>query len=332
VNRLKIIVLTTIQILGLAMLMVMFLLLDMARPASANDEPDEMVNALYDITIFKDLLVTGDFLAVVPYDIPFTTIPDQTIAETFIFSMRDGATENGTALAYPHHDKGYGKGIVSFYFATGTTWEHAYTFRVQENPTYYPAALKWDFVVSPSNYSSDSDQALALRAEVLSNATDLSTEFSEELISAGDDGTVLSTYGEIYFTNAIPGLQTMSPTLFSLQIRTPTYSKRTWATTFADAMQTKYAGTFIGDSMTGFAGMFSMQTSSAMNFVSIILFAIIIFVSTKWFKGTTVSAFLDGYGVLLLLMLCGFFSMIYAGLIAFLAIALGGVVLFLNRS
>lgn len=318
--------------LGLAVLLAMASVLGLAIPAYANAEPVEMTNALHDIQIFKDLLVTGDFLAIVPYDIPFTTIPDEPINQTFIFSMWDGATQNGTALAYPYHDKGYGTGIVSFYFPTGTTWEYAYTFRVQENPTYYPAALYWDFTIGASNYASDSDQAAALRAKILDIGADLSTDYTIDLLTTAEGQTVLSTYGELYFLNAVPGIQSMAPTLFYLQMRSPDYTKRSWTYTLAQSMQTRYSGTFIGDFMTGSAGMFSADTSPVMNVLSVILFAALIFISTKWFKGTTLSAFEDGYALLLLLMLLGMFNMVLAGLVAFAGLAIGGVILFLNRS
>lgn len=321
-----------IKYTGLAFLVALISIIWLSSPAFANDEPDEMVDALYDIRIFEDLITTGDFLAIVPYDIPFASTPDETINDTFLFRMLDGSTELGVVTAYPYYDKGYGKGVVSFYFESGTTWETAYTFRIQENPTYYPAALYWDFVINASNYSSDSDQSEALRAKIIDVGSYLSIEYDQELLTTAEGLTVLSTYGGLYFLNAIPGLQTMSPELFYLQVRTPSYEKRTWSYTLAESMRTRYDGTFIGDFMTGSAGMFSTTSSVAGNMISILLFAAIIFVSIRWFKGNTLSGFMDGYAFLLLLMLLGWFDMVLAGLMAFICMAIGGVVLFLNRS
>ena len=84
--------------------------------------------------------------------------------------------------------------------------------------------------------------------------------------------------------------------------------------------------------MTGFAGLTSTDTSTSMNFLSIMFFAVIVFISVRWGKGNTASAFVDGYAALLCLMLCGAFSMVGAGFIAFISVTIGGVILFLNRS
>ena len=301
-------------------------------PVLAMDEPDSV--SLYEIEIFEDLNVTGDFLAIVPYHIPFTTQPDDAIDDTFLFQIisPDGATINGTSLAYPRYYGGYGYGIVSFYFESGMAWGSAYIFRVQENPAYYPTPLYWDFVVGSSQYSSDTDQSAALRAKIIDTAAELTTIWTVDLLTTDAGKTILSTYGELYYLNAVPGLSTFCPTLFSLQERTVTYTKRSWSYTLADSLQTKYAGTAIGNFMTGYAGLFSMQTSSAMTFLSIILFVIVMMIAVWKFKASMMSAFLDGYAFLLFMMLIGAFNMVYAGLIAFLAVMMGGIVLFLNRS
>lgn len=317
----------------LAIIIALVLLLGVATPVMAMAEPDDV--SLDDIQIFTNLINTGDFLAIVPYSIPFTTIPDDDISKTFIFRLLspDGSTENGTALAYPKYDKGYGDGVVSFYFTSGMTWGEEYIFRVQENPAYYPSPQYWDFVIGDSNYTSDSDQQAALKAKIVDSATYLSPIFEYNLLSTSESGqTVLSLYGELYYLFAIPGLQSMCPDLFQVQLESPDYTKRTWSTTLADSLKTKYAGTIIEDFMTGFAGLFSMDTSPAMNFVSIILFISLILLATWKFKASMLAAFIDGYALLLLLMLNGFFSMILAGLAAFLSAAIGGVILFLNRS
>lgn len=304
-----------------------------ASPALAMDEPDSV--SLFDIEIFQDLLTTDDFLAVVPYSIPFTTQPDNNIDKTFIFRLMstDGSTELATVTAAPSYDGGYGYGVVSFYVASGMTWESAYIFRVQENPAYYQSPDYWDFVVEASNYSTDSDQSAALKAKVVELATLLSPEFGDELLSTTEAGaTVLSTYGELYFIQAIPALQSMCPSAFAVQLETPDYTKRTWSYTVANALTTKYSGTFIEDFMTGYAGLFSMQTSSAMNFLSIVLFVILVLVATWKFKASMLSGFIDGYAFLLLLMLNGFFSMIWAGFMAFASVVVGGIILFLNKA
>lgn len=304
-----------------------------AQVAYAADDPDDV--SLDNIIIFNSLIVEDDFLAYVPYTISFTEPPDEGIDKTFIFRMisENGTTEYGVNIATAQYNSGYGSGIVSFYIDTGMSFTEDYIFRVQENPAYYDEPQYWDFQINDSNFSTATDQEAALRAKIIDSATSLSIEYEVSLLSRSEAGqTVLSTYGELYFLEAIPGLQVMCNSIFELKTEDPDFTKRTWSTTFADALKTKYEDTFIEDFMTGFAGLFSIETSPAMNFLSAILFIALIFLSVWKFKGTTTSALLDGYALLELLMLMGFFSMIWAGFIAFISSGIGGAILFFKRS
>lgn len=305
-----------------------------AGTAHAADEQPTTAS-LEDIEIFTDLLVTGDFLAVVPYDITFPTDPDAGIDDTYIFRLLDptGTTELGTNTAVTTYNNGYGLGVVSFYIEDGMTANTSYIFRIQQNPGYYPTPEYWDIAINPSNYSIEADQSAALKAKIIDTATLLTPEFSVSLLTTTESGsTVLSTYGEMYYLAAIPGLQSMCPSIFGVQLENPDFSKRSWSFAFADSVRTKFAGTFVEDFMTGFAGMFSTETYPFMNAMSIGIFAIVVLISMVKFKASILSAMLDGYCVLLDLMLMGFFSMIWAGFMAFLAMALGGVIMFFKRS
>lgn len=300
---------------------------------AANEQPTSV--SLDEIIIFNGLLVTGDALAFVPYEISFITAPDPNITATYLFRLMsaDGATEIGTVTAQPDYDGGYGPGAVSFYIEGGLTEGTAYIFRVQQNPSYYDDPQYWDFTVDISNYSQEADQAEALKDAIVASAVYLTTVFEDELLAKSEAGiTVLSTYGELYYLDVIPGLQVMSPNLFSVQLENPDFTKRTWSTTVATTIQTKYSGTIFYDFMTGFAGLFSLETYPAMNFLSTILFIIVVAFSVGKLKGNLLSSMLDGYAFLLLLMLIGWFSMIWAGFIAFASGAIGGVILFLKRA
>jgi hypothetical protein len=198
---------------------------------------------------------------------------------------------------------------------------------------YYPSPLYWNFTVGPANYSDEADQAAALKAKIIDEASSLGSMWDEELLTTNDLGlTILSTDGELYFIQAVPGLQVICPTLFGVEIVSPSYIKRNWAYTLANSMMNKYDGTIFGDFMTGYAGLFSMQTSTAATFLSVIIFVAFMVLAVFKFKGSIMSSFIDGYAILLLLMLLGAFNMVYAGLMAFLSVFMGGVVLFLNRS
>lgn len=326
--------LKTLLRVNILLLLVVFLIIGSTSPALAADEAPDSVS-LDNIVIFNGLLVAGDFLAVAPYEIPFTTPPDPNINETYIFRLlsADGSTDLGTITANPAYNGGYGQGIISFYIESGMVTGTAYIFRVQQNPAYYTSPQYWDFVADNTTYSEAADQALALAAKVIATAEILAPEYDVTLLDTTESGgTILSTYGELYYLNAIPGLQLMSPTLFSVQLTNPDYTQRSWSTTFADNIKTNYAGTIVEDFMTGYAGMFSLQTSPAMNSLSVVIFLIVVVISVWKFKATTLSALLDGYAVLLLLMLMGFFGMVWAGFIAFASAVIGGAIIFFKRA
>lgn len=302
--------------------------------AMADDEQPDTVS-LYEIEIFNSLLVSNDFLAVVPYQLSFDSDPDIGIDQTYIFRLLspDKSDELGTTTGQTTFNDGYGLGMVSFYIESGMTANTSYVFRVQQNPAYYPDPDYWDFTIGDSNYSQSDDQDAALKAKIVDMSSALSVEFGVSLLTTAESGdTVLSSYGELYYLYAIPGLQYMCPALFSVQLVNPDFSKRSWSYTFADTLRTKYAGTFIEDFMTGFGGLFSIETSPAMNAVSIFLFVTLIVLSIWKFKATVLSAILDGYCMLLLLMLMGFFSMIWAGFMAFISVFIGGGILLFKRS
>lgn len=312
----------------------LLIFLIMASPVMAADEQPTKVS-LYDIEAFNSLLVDDDFLAVVPYELTFSTNPEALISQTYIFRIlnSDATEELGSVLAVPAYNSGYGYGVISFYIESGMTVGATYILRVQQSPSYYDTPQYWDFTLDSGCYSTASDQAVALKTKIIDTATILEEEFSVSLLSKAESGqTVLSTYGELYYLDVIPGLQSMCPELFEVQLESPDYTKRTWSTTFAEALKTKYAGTFIYDFMTGYAGLFNLETSPAMNFFSSICFMVMVGFSVWKCKASVLSALLDGYTLLLLLMLIGFFSMIWAGFIAFISAAIGGSILFFKRA
>ena len=212
--------------------------------------------------------------------------------------------------------------------------------RIEQNPAFYPTPLKWSFALAVGDYTQTDGQTFnraSLKDEVLSIATDLEPDYGIELSSAEDTGTFLSAYGESYFRNAILGLQNMCPELFILQIREADYSTKTWATTFADNLLAQYTDTWVEGAMTGLGGLYSMDTSVAWGFVSVIVLVIVMIVSTKYSvrEGTgrqVMPAFLDAFAVLSFSTLIGQFSLVWHGLIAFMCVFVGGMVLFLNRS
>lgn len=316
------------------------------------DDPSGV--SLYNEAVYRHLLEDDDFLFIVPYTLTYGSTPDTKIDDAFLFQLydTDNTTLLGTVTAYPYFTNGYGEGMIAFYFDADSdlVWEESYIIRVQENPSQFETPTYWDFPLSAADYTSADTQytnQVALNATIQGIATNLSITWDMDLLSQTEGGIVLSSYGENYFRNAVPRLQEMCPTLFSVQVEEPDFSERDWDYTIADAMLTRYNGTFIGDSMTGFAGLFGSDTTPTWNMLSIIMFAILICVEMAWtrkrregkfifsskpFAANIWAASVDGFALLIYFTLLGMFSMVLNGLISFLCAVVAGLVLFLNRA
>lgn len=315
---------------------------------------DPISVSTYDMAVYQHLLEDDDRLFIIPYSINYASTQNVTIDDAFLFQMYDPTGTNllGTSLAYPYQDAGYGPGIVSFYFpaSDNLTWQATNIIRIVENPSQFATPTYWDFPLAVSDYTSATTQATnqeALRLKILGLATDLSISWSLDLLAQTEMGTVLSSYGEDYFRNSILSLQSMCPGLFSVQMAVPDFDTTSWDYTVANTFLSRYNGTFIGDAMTGFAGLTSSDTTTAMNVWTLILFgALVCFemswtrkknvrgyrISSKPFAATVWSAMMDGSALLILMTLLGAFSMVLNGLISFLCVVVLGMVLFLNRA
>lgn len=315
----------------------MLLLLCHSSPVLADDDPDSV--SISDIGVYRHLIEDDDWLGVVPYSIPYTVLPDQNIDDLYIFRLlnSDNSSQIGTILAYPYDDGGYGDGMVSFYFtaATAPSWDTVYIVQVEQNPVYFDTPQEWTFYLPVSAYESATTQAgqqAALQTKVIGLAQDLTVSWGVALLTEGEITTVLSTYGEAYFRNAILGLQTMCPNLFSIELTPMTPDSRSWDYTLANELATRYNGTFWGNAMTGFAGLFGVGTGVGAGIMALFFVVLIMGLATIKLKVTTSSAFLHGFAALDLMTLMGLFSLVIHGLITFLSAMVIGVVIFLNRA
>lgn len=326
------------KLFRLAVIFIILLSLSIsALPVMAVDEPDEVT--LHRMAGYRNLISDNDIIFIVPYLIDYPLTPSETIEDTYIFEIYDTevTTLIGSSTAYPYNDNGYGNGLISFYFdSTGNiTYGEAYIFRVTQNPIQFDSPDYWSFTMSSYDYEASSeteDNRDALYSELVNIATDLSIKWGIELLDEEGGDSILSSYGESYFRRAIPNLQVMCPNIFSAYQEQVDFSRRSWDYSLAETLTTRYDGTFIGDFMTGFAGLIGTNTNIAFNILSIVIFAVLVCLSVWKFRGTTHSAFMDGQALLIWASLNSMFSLILCGLLAFICSVVVGFILFFNRS
>jgi len=207
-------------------------------PVYAIDAPDLLqINSVY---AYQHCLETDDQLYLVQYTIYYpldggeSTNPDENVTEAYLVRFMDGATELKSVAPYAYYDDGYGDGIAAIYFSASDpnlpTWEGAYTIKLEGNPT-----LAWDPDIpstsvsvfdSWSSSTGITETQDELTARILYLADQLELDWGISMIDTTGTGSYLSSYGEAYFTSAIPNIKAMAPNAFAGGTSSPDWSAK----------------------------------------------------------------------------------------------------------
>lgn len=256
--------------------LILFPSIAFADPAS----PDNL--QIRDVKVFRHLIEDGDFFAVAAFDIAYTTPPDEPASDYFLFRFIDDTGDDiGQATPYSYGENGYQYGIASFYFeASGSpTWNAAHDIRLEGNPT------AWTILPTPSiytlaiaDYCTGADQEAnqsELAAWLLTTYQEIETNWGVpgELITLTTSGPVLTAYGQHYALGAMPGLNYMCPSVFTVQSVPIDWEEDDWTHQRDTDTETQWSGTKIDDMKTLLADIFG---GNAIILTSIIMLAGII--------------------------------------------------------
>ncbi len=282
----------------LVVLLMLCSLFVLAIPAQATvpyhpDSPPSIDQAK--IRINRNVAAAGDIVIYAPYNIPYDSVPSVLARQSFIFQLigTDGTTELGAVTPYTYFDSGYNNGVISFYFAPGHTlvWGTAYYIRISENPAEFSAPLYYNYLISTSSYTtftSQEDNRVEMATYVVDLASDLESYYSgTTLLETSGGRTVLaSPAGENYFRGAIYGLQSMTPSLFLVEIVPIDVTTTNWTTAQFDTYETRFTGTWVGTAQTATANQFGVSTAGLMGMVLIMLLSIgAVVLSTLKYEG-----------------------------------------------
>lgn len=285
--------------------------------------------AINESHVWRNVLETGDYLLVCRYAVNYTSVPALDIDETFTFRLMaaNNTYEYGAVNAYPYQNKGYGQGIVSWYFDADNAppWGQTYWIRLEGKAIAFDDPPIYTFNLAAMDYSGKT-----VRSEVQAEIAEILIEMAKtvggswspavELTEEGETSTILSTYGEAYFRPAIPGIQTMSPGLFFLQIYDVTVTAEAWSTNQSDAAAGIVQNTTAGEGVSGVADLFNMSFS-VVAMIPIVLLCIVLMVlgaiqqniiagiMGSSFVLTTATAF--GWFPMPVLMIIAFFSGVF---------------------
>lgn len=179
--------------------------------------------------MYQNVLQPGDEYLIAKYSMDYTVNPTDPIDVTFLARLISGTDELGNASPYPYKDLGYNLGIFSIYWANTSAYlpiwgNTTYNLRLEGNPSMNWTGTTPLATLSSASFiwvtsSSVAATAAILGPDIIALAEELGSYWNISLDSpvsnGGVNGNVLTTSGEIYFTNAISGLRSIVPELFS---------------------------------------------------------------------------------------------------------------------
>jgi len=264
-----------LRIIALAFCILPLLFGTVALAISAPDSTPTVSN----IHVNRYLVEEWDVLIYGDYDIPYAETPNVTASEAFIFRLldTDGSTELGAISPFALMDKGYNKGVFSFYFpaSVNLTWGEAYYIRISQNPSVFDNPTSVDYVIPSSAYTSSTtqeDNQSGLTINIISAATRLENYYTDyDFVEGSASGTVLtSPTGETYFRGVIYGVQAMAPSLFIVEVMDTGATDRTWTTTEFDEYTNRWATanyTWVSNDTSEAATGFGITTPMLMSLV-----------------------------------------------------------------
>lgn len=254
----------TILFLIAALTLPFFLFPPPVHAQMSNPDSVQFIN----VYAFRHLYEPDDFLLICHYNIAYTSIPSDTVDNTFIFRLMSagGTTLLGSNTAYPFSDNGYGQGLVSIYFpeASAPAWNGLYVLRLSGNPSAFTTPPVYNYTMTTADYCAETTQdgnREALATRVVDIAMDLETAWSASLLDLTDVGVCLSATGESYFCYAIPGLKVIAPALFYSSVINPDYTPQVWGTNQGANYTARFNDTWVGESISDVGSLMQINNS-----------------------------------------------------------------------
>lgn len=211
------------------------------------DPPDPDPFEIGTPAVFQDIFVTDDFLLLMPYEIMQYPQMEVPIGQQFFFRLidTDGETQLAAAMPYAFYNIGYGKGIVSFYFDADDApdWGESYNLRIDCNPLYFSDSLSTSRDLNPGDYSSLSNQPLALADYILTQAAILEINWGVKLYDTSSTGIILTATGQTYFATTIPGLDQVCPSIMAASVADPNWDDTPQGHSAADSWSSQWDDT-----------------------------------------------------------------------------------------
>ncbi len=262
-----------------------------AGKALAITDPDTL--SVTSVTAYSGVLESGDLLVIVKYDVGYSSLPAETITDTFVGRFLVGGAEVNSVDPVAFNDRGWGVGIFSFYWDASAvttasieyenTNSETYEVAIQGKPTAFVDPPK---VVSTGLIWRDAAETIPL---LLQDIADLAQELENnagwaaneaDLVGSTAGQTALTIEGEDYFARAIPNLSSMVPDLFATSLITPTFFERDFGNSYDLNLRAFWDGTPVDDGFQAIADMLQMPKPVVRALIGFAILAMVAMVVT----------------------------------------------------
>lgn len=250
------------------LLLIVVLLSSFPATAQAISNPDvgPTVNNVY-VYQFTD----GSIGVLIDYYIFYTVVPVETATASFlaVFIAADGSTQLKAVAPFTYQNSGYGRGLIWIPFTAAEVTSFGLT---SANQALYSVwlvgnpALSWPATppkvsAAIGYWQTAGDASVLLALRVLYYADILELAWSISLLQVAPTGNKLSTLGESYFDNVIPGLPTLAPAAFASGSSNPIQPTQNYASSFG-AVVTGGTGNVTGSPKTLVSGANSVTITA----------------------------------------------------------------------
>ncbi len=197
-------------------------------------------------TFYRDLSETGDFAALVHYNLAYATLPTDDADVNFLTRLLDGTTIRGTNVPYPYTSfdgtfaqGGYGEGVIILYFTAAQTLAFSWTdgagawttwpmttisVELLGNPTIFATIPTTTWSAVSGDFSTSSGQATnqsQLQAGAIIRATLLASAWGIPLLT--DANLLNANDGTPYYTAVAPNIRVLMPNAFAVSTEAPNF-------------------------------------------------------------------------------------------------------------
>ena len=180
-----------------------------AGVAGELDPPTQI--AIDTVFIYKDYNSPGSIILVVSYKLLYTTNPIEEVGDYFVFQVREGATLRTQFLPT---DWGYQPSSLYQASVGSLVWGRSYTLALTGRADKWTAPPTASRTISLADYKGNFEEK-GMADWVIKTAQKIAPTGTPYVYPVQGKGLVLTDTGAIIFEDAIPGLRSQLPKLFS---------------------------------------------------------------------------------------------------------------------